>query len=132
NDCDCTTRSSPSRPHAAAPRTRPGAPRPPPDSNACPPTPAYRPAQSGPAPDRPPADCGPPRSDTPGVGSVQIFQPALQLLRALAGPGLTRPLARPLRAFHHPIVLGTRRGVPAHTHLQADQPQRQVGRQVTP
>ncbi len=66
------------------------------------------------------------------LDSVHPLQPPLQFLRAVAGLGLAPPLGLPLRAFHHPVILGTPRGVPVQTHLQADQPQRQVSRQVTP
>jgi len=68
----------------------------------------------------------------PPLDLVHHFQPPLQFLRAVTGPGLPPPLARPLRALDHPIVLRTPRGIGVHPHLQPEQPQLQVRRQVAP
>ena len=66
----------------------------------------------------------------PTLDVVHLLQAALQLRGAGPGRGLGPPLGRPLRPLDHALVLRPPRRVPVHGHLQADQPPRQVGRQV--
>src|ERR1700730_1214617 len=61
------------------------------------------------------------------LDAVHLIQPLLQLVRVTTSLGLAPAFARTLRPFDHPVVLGAPRRIPAHPHIKADQPQRQVG-----
>ena len=66
------------------------------------------------------------------VQAVHSLQAGLQFRGRPARPRLAPPGGRPLGTLDDPVLLGASRVVPVHPDAQADQPQRQVGRELAP
>ena len=66
------------------------------------------------------------------VHAVHSLQADLQFRGCPARPRLAPPGGRPLGTLDDPVLLGATRVVPVHPDAQADQPQRQVGRELAP
>src|SRR5271157_3992755 len=66
------------------------------------------------------------------VQAIHSLQAGLQFRRRPARPRLAPPGGRPLGTLDDPVLLGATRVVPVHPDAQANQPQRQVGRELAP